>query len=182
MKKLNFILVLTLIFSYNCSTDEVSLIETADLKASHGPVIHHASVGSYDYCIEFGQNPGCDANFSLVANMYEDGSVSGQYTDIWPNGTGGVHVDIDCMVLYDNVAILGGIIKKGNYLDEDYTGQFAFTVVADNGKSNSDNADQISWSWVWPGVESCDDVVSLIETYGWPLIEMFEIQGQVTVW
>jgi len=181
MKKLSFILVLLLIL-FNCSTDEVPLIETADLKAAHGSIIHHASVGSFDYCIAFGENPGCDANFSLVANMYEDGSVSGQYTDVWPGGIGGIHVDIDCLILYDNVAIVGGIIKKGNFLGDDFTGQFAFTALADNGTSNNDPADQISWSWVWPGVENCDDVITLIETYGWSFIEMFEIQGQVRVW
>lgn len=43
---------------------------------ARGPVVHHVNAGGPDACIFFGfAHPGCDANFSLVANAYADGSV-----------------------------------------------------------------------------------------------------------
>ena len=33
-------------------------------------VIHHASLGGADVCEAFGLPPGCDANFSLAANLH----------------------------------------------------------------------------------------------------------------
>lgn len=69
----------------------------------HGQVIQHASVGSNDLCLALGLKPGCDANFSLVANKYADGTVQGQWEDEFGkdengNQLGGVHVSVNCLV------------------------------------------------------------------------------------
>ncbi|MGI0015247.1 MAG: hypothetical protein ACREBU_17670, partial [Nitrososphaera sp.] len=68
----------------------VSLSENPNGALSKNNVVHHVSVGSPDACEAFGLPPGCDANFSLVANMYADGSVSGEWQDTFAGGGGGV--------------------------------------------------------------------------------------------
>jgi len=137
-------------------------------------VIHHVSVGGGDVCGGLGLPSGCDANFSLVANMKADGSVSGQWQDTFAGGKEGIHVDIDCMYIVDNGAVIGGVIKNGTLGGQDVTGQRAITAVVDNGTSNNDPADQISFSYTGLDLE-CGD----IEPGAFPLIDL--TNGQVKI-
>ena len=120
--------------------------------SAKGPVIHHVSAGGPDACEALGfPHPGCNGNFSLVANMYADGSVSGQYTDQFGHGDGGFHAEIDCLSILGNTAWVSGVIKEGFYLPfgGDLAGRPVVTRVRDNGKNrNNDPPDQISFSFI----------------------------------
>jgi hypothetical protein len=110
-------------------------------------VVHHVSIGGNDVCI----NAGCDANFSLVANLFADGTVRGQWQDTFFGGIGGpfggVHVAVDCLNVIDNTAVIGGVITHGNIFGEDVSGQVAVTAAVDNGTSANDPPDQHSFSF-----------------------------------
>lgn len=82
--------------------------------ASGGPVVHHVSIGGPDVCTGFGAKPGCDANFSLVANQHADGSVSGQWIDRFSQnfGGGGLFVQVDCLAVEGSVAWISGVVTK----------------------------------------------------------------------
>jgi hypothetical protein len=126
------------------------------------PVIHHVSLGGADACAAFGLPPGCDGNFSLVANMKADGSVTGQWQDTFAGGGEGIHVAIDCMKVVDNWAIVGGVITHGTSGGVDVSGQYAITAVVDNGTSSNDPDDQISFSYFpainFFGTEDCSEL------------------------
>jgi hypothetical protein len=116
-------------------------------------VVHHVSVGAEDpFCEATGQPPGCDANFSLVANQRADGTVTGQWQDTFGFGGGdGLHVAIDCLNVVGNGAVIGGVITRGSALGTDFTGLRTLTAAIDNGSSVSDPLDQVSFSWVVTG-------------------------------
>src|SRR5262245_40148629 len=63
-----------------------------------------------------------DANFSLVAIQYGDGSVKGQWTDQFGQGQGGVHVAINCLVVQGNQAWLSGFVTSGQFGGVDLSG------------------------------------------------------------
>jgi hypothetical protein len=137
--------------------------------------MHHASLGSADVCVAFGLQAGCDANFSLLANEFADGSVKGQWQDSFGGGFGGVHVNIDCLIVYGSQAVVGGVVTK---FDPDPTlvGTRAVTSVADNGTSANDPADQVSFSFFGYGDEvGCD----FFAPEQFPLNDL---TGQVKVW
>ena len=186
MKKVTFLLSLSLLFLYGCS--EESLItensgENYTQEILRGPgggngngngIIHHASLGGNDACEAFGLPPGCDKNFSLVANMHADGSVSGQWQDGFA-GDDGIHVSIDCMQFLGNAAIVGGYITHGTNGGVDVTGLYAVTAVWDNGTSNNDPDDQISFSYMGVAPDFC----------GYDIINFARndlTRGQVKVW
>ena len=55
------------------------------LQVNQGPVVHRVSAGGPDICGP--DHPGCDGNYSLLALQMADGSVSGQWEDVWgPEG------------------------------------------------------------------------------------------------
>ena len=119
-----------------------------------GPVVHHVSAGGPDACIFFGfTHPGCDGNFSLVANAYADGSVSGQYTDRFARGDG-FHAVVNCVSVVGSEAWVSGVITLGTFTDPvtgevfDLAGLPVATRVRDNGTSANDPADQISFSFL----------------------------------
>jgi hypothetical protein len=119
-----------------------------------GPVVHHVTAGGPDACVFFGfEHPGCDGNFSLVANEYADGSVSGQYTDRFARGDG-FHAVIDCVSVVGNEAWVSGVITQGTFTDPDtgeefdLTGLPVATRVRDNGTSGNEPADEISFSFI----------------------------------
>jgi len=144
-----------------------------------GPVIHHVSLGGADACEAFGLPPGCDGNFSLVANMKADGSVTGQWQDTFAGGGEGIHVAIDCMNINvdENWAIVGGIITHGTSGGEDVSGQYAITVVVDNGTSSNDPPDQISFSFFDPAFDC--QLVQGLTIAAFPLFDL--TTGQVKV-
>ncbi len=139
-----------------------SSIENPNGVLSKGRVIHHVSLGGADICEALGLPPGCDANFSLTANMKADGSVSGQWQDTFAGGGEGIHVAIDCINVIGNGAIVGGVITHGTANGVDVSGQYAITAVVDNGTSANDPKDQMSFSYFpainFFGTENCSEL------------------------
>lgn len=142
-------------------------------------VVHHVSLGGADICEALGLPTGCDANFSLVANMKANGSVTGQWQDTFVGGGEGIHVAIDCMKIIGNGAIVGGVITHGTAGGVDVSGQYAITAVVDNGISANDPPDQLSFSYFpainFFGTEDCSELT--LDDF--TLIDL--IHGQVKV-
>lgn len=140
-------------------------------------VVHHVSAGGPDACIAFGfEHPGCDANFSLSAIEYADGSVTGQYTDRFAQGDG-FHAVLDCLVVDGTNAWVSGVITQGTFTLQsgavvDLTGFPVATRVKDRGTSSTDPADQISFSFI-------DDATPCTLKVDYPLLDA--PQGQVVV-
>ncbi len=139
-------LIVAAAFALGCS--ETAVAPTAQ---SGGPTLqasasrkvdHRATVGGPDICTGTGGQPGCDANFSLVAIQYADGSVRGEWTDRFSqvNGGGGVHVVVNCLSVVGTEAWVSGVGPAHNF------GNLWVTRVRDNGKSAKDPTDQISFS------------------------------------
>lgn len=165
----------------SCSTDDVITtemsrdIDITKASKSHGKVIHQASIGGNDACESLGLAPGCDKSFSFVANMYEDGTIKGQWQDKYGDDLGGIHVAIDCMTVDGNTAQVGGFITKGTDASgNDISGQYAVTFVVDNGTSANDTPDQMSFSY------SGFDPANGCNYSGFPLLDL--TKGQVKVW
>jgi hypothetical protein len=133
-------------------------------------VLNRVSVGGSDQDVTLNT----DANFSLVAIRYGDGSVAGQWSDQFGQGQGGVHVDINCLVVAGNQAWIGGIIRSGStgVGGVDLSGLAALTRVVDNGTSANDAPDAISFTFIGLAVQ-CTAQPNL------PLFPM--TGGQVTV-
>lgn len=143
----------TRLFLIACSVLLISLL-LATVAAAGGPVTGRVIVGGPDVCAAFGESPGCDKNFSLVAIKYADGRVSGQWTDRFGGGLGGFHAEVDCLVTDGNDAWVGGVVTKGVIHDPESGEDFDLssirvsTMVRDNGTSANDPADQISFSFL----------------------------------
>ena len=45
-------------------------------------VVHQVSVGGADICDAVGLPTGCDANLSIEATLFGDGTASGQWSDV----------------------------------------------------------------------------------------------------
>ena len=135
--------------------------------ASASSVIHRVSVGSADIA----PPPGTDANFSLSAVEFDDGTVRGQWQDtFFGRGTPAVavHVKVDCLVVVGNEAWVSGVVTRPGFL----AGLPAITRIRDNGTSANDPPDQVSFTFIDIGV-TCTDQPDL------PLFDL--INGQVTV-
>ncbi len=89
-----------------------------------------------------------DANFSLVAVQHADGTVTGQWTDQFGQGQGGIHVQINCLFVRGNEAWVSGFITHGNFNGADLSGLPVITRVQDNGDSANDPPDAISFSFI----------------------------------
>jgi len=174
MRYLSFtsVLLLLVVFVTGCNESAPtaaqlgSSIENPTEALSKNNLVHHASVGGADICEALGLPTGCDANFSLVANVRADGSVSGQWQDSFGHGNGGVHVTVDCLFVDGNQAWVGGVVNAGPF-----AGVRVMTSVVDNGTSTNDPADQISFT---TGSDvSCQSAPDL------PLIDL--THGQVKV-
>jgi len=162
----------------SCSDQPTSTAVDGPQFARSGPLVHHVSVGGPDAC----QPPGCDANFSLVANEYADGRVSGQWVDSFGNVTA-LHVAIDCLNVSGNAAVVGGVIKAWNGQNPTFVGRRALTAVRDNGTSANDPADQISYSWYSTNPENWTQTATC---HTWTPEEWFDLlldltHGQVKV-
>ena len=148
-------------------TFTLSLMLTSSAALAQG-VVHHVSVGGHD------QDPAghTDANFSLVANQYSDGSVRGEYSDQFGQGQGGFHAQVNCVSVVGNEAWVSGIITSGTFGGVNLAGLPVITRVQDNGRSANDPPDAISFSFI--GVAAaCTTQPNL------PLFPMTD--GQVTV-
>jgi hypothetical protein len=113
-------------------------------------VVQRVTVGSNDICDALGLAPGCDANFSLVANKWSDGSVTGQWQDGFGkdgngNQLGGIHVAIDCLeavsypigIYVFKVAWVSGVVTKSTSPDF-AVGEGVVTAAVDRGTSAND--------------------------------------------
>jgi hypothetical protein len=131
-------------------------------------VIHKVSVGGPDQDAA----DHTDANFSLTAVQHADGTVTGEWSDQFGQGDGGIHAKVNCLAVEGKTAWISGIITSGTVNGVDVTGFPVITEVVDNGKSANDPPDEISFSFV--GVATpCTDEPAL------PLNAM--THGQVTV-
>ena len=133
-------------------------------------VVNKVSVGGSDQDVTLNT----DANFSLTAIRYGDGSVGGEWSDQFGQGQGGVHVDVNCLVVQGNQAWIGGIIRSGSTGQGgvDLSGLTALTRVVDLGTSSNDAPDAISFTFIGLAVQ-CTAQPNL------PLFPM--TGGQVTV-
>jgi len=127
--------------------------------AARGSIVHRASLGSADACEAYGEPTGCNADFSLTAIEYADGTVTGQWSD--PTGRDGHepgHVAVDCLIVTGNQAVIGGVVTQS--ADPVWIGRRAITKVVDNGTSARDPPDQIGYTiLILPGSpkQDCED-------------------------
>lgn len=151
-------------------SDQSSLGSILASAQSSNAVIHRVSVGGSDQDVTLNT----DANFSLIASQKADGSVQGEWSDQFGQGQGGVHVDVNCLVVQGNQAWIGGIIRSGSTGQGgvDLSGLAALTRVADLGTSANDAPDAISFTFIGLAVQ-CTARPNL------PLFAM--TGGQVTV-
>ena len=190
------VLVLAVVFTLNnCSTDQISPQNEEGISNnfaakqgnSENGVINRVTMGGNDICEAWlGLNPGCDGNYSLIAIEKADGTIMGQWHDTWAGGGNGIHVEIDCMNVEGNSAIVGGYVKHGSYDGFDLTGWYFVTKVVDNGTSQHDPADQACFTIDSP-IESCQDqevdfggYTTLYEALNDNLYDI--THGQVEVW
>ena len=169
MKTVRFVLPAAALLAVACNEPTRPALGaiSADAQGASA-VIHRVSVGGSDQDATLNT----DANFSLVAIQKRDGSVSGEWSDQFGQGQGGVHVDVNCVLVVGNQAWISGIIRSGQAGGVDFTGLPATTRVADLGKSANDPADAISFTFI--GVAApCTARLNL------PLLAM--TGGQVTV-
>jgi hypothetical protein len=150
-----------------------------------GRIVHSVHVGSPDACESWGLQPGCDANLSLNALEYADGSVEGRLVDRFGHGYGGLKADIDCMNVEGNVAWVSGVITQGwlSIPEEDFywdtTGLPLVFAAVDNGVSANDPPDQVTFVWVDMGVD-CHSAPIDAGFMQW--VQFFEMpKGQVIV-
>jgi hypothetical protein len=143
------------------------LLLSAAPAAFAGGVNHKVSAGGPDTCQAFGDRPGCDANDSLSAIQYVDGSVTGTFTDRFGK-FGGVHGVIDCLSVVGNEAWASGVITSGLHVGLPYS-----IRLRDLGTSANQPPDQISPGHVGDGAIPCT---------AHPDYELFDFpDGQVTV-
>jgi hypothetical protein len=105
-------------------------------------VVHRVSVGSHDIV-----PPGTDANFSLIALEKGDGTMTGQWTDQFGQGEGGVHVDVNCVSVLGRDAWVSGVVTHSNR-EAAPVGSYAITRVRDNGTSENEPPDEISFTFI----------------------------------
>lgn len=94
-----------------------------------GPVAHRVSMGSADVCAGLGLPAGCDANQSLVAIEFANGTVKGQWHDQFAGGVG-VHVAVACVSVSGNQAWVSGTVTN-----QPFAGENAIIQLEDNGQS-----------------------------------------------
>lgn len=157
----------------------------------HG-VIQHLTVGSNDLCPALGLAPGCDANFSLVANRWADGTVRGQWQDGFGKGSngeqlGGVHVSIDCLEIIElpigiytfTVAWVSGIVTKSSSPSFS-VGEGVITLAVDRGTSANDLFEDLGSLTLplssFPAGTTCADMPDL------PVFLGVSFTGQVDIW
>jgi len=189
------LIMLTLLFSYGCSKEEVvDPVQEASLKvniqskkSSRGKVVHRVVIASKD-SIELGVRGGHRGNLSLVANVYEDKSADGQWQDTFSNASEGIHVNIDCVKIEFTPlgpftfasAIIGGYITKGKIDGVDVSGQYAFTKAIDldylveGDRPNHEDFVSLSYNVEY---QDCDKVNADI----FEKIFLFS-KGQVKIW
>ena len=100
-----------------------------------------------------GLKPGCDANFSLIATLWADGSATGQWTDQY-GPADGLHAVVDCVKVQEiperfPVALeawVGGVVTR----PANKAGHRIITRMRDNGTSANDRPDALGRGIVDP--------------------------------
>jgi hypothetical protein len=183
------------LFAFGCDSPTETTAESPEplfAKGGNG-VIQHMSVGSNDICPGLGLPPGCDANFSLVANKWADGTVRGQWHDEFgkdENGEqlGGVHASIDCLEVSDfavgiyswPIAWVSGVVTRSS--NPFYSvGDGVITLALDRGTSASDPFEDLLSFTVplsaFPEGTTCTDMPELpVGALNTPF------NGQVKIW
>lgn len=164
----------------------VLVLALASVVGAAGPIVHTVQVGGPDACEAWGLAPGCDANLSLRAFEYADGTVSGHYSDQFGHGFGGFQADVTCLEVDGNSAWIGAVITHGFFrireedIYWDMTGEEIFIYVVDNGVSANDPPDQITYSLFGTGFVDCHQAAT--EAPGMEWFELFDMpRGQVNV-
>ena len=172
--------MLTILSINACNIEEESQNHLASLtfddlafRQSHGKVIHSVSLGGADVCEVFGKPKGCNRNLSLIANMYEDGTVKGQWQDNFATKGESIHVEIDC-AQFGTIgdfkwAKVGGVITNGVFNEEDITGRYAVMLLVDNFQGN----DQIS---LFTNPSSVDCTVLPFPLYRWYPVDAGQVK------
>jgi hypothetical protein len=145
MKRISIGLAAFGLFALGCDKPSATQPRIAG-SSLEGGVVHRVSVGSHDIV-----PPGTDANFSLIALAKGDGTMTGEWTDQFGHGNGGVHVDVDCVEVLGNEAWISGVITHS----QQFEGLFALTRVQDNGTSEHEPPDQISFTFILANPVSC---------------------------
>jgi len=178
------LVVASLMLVAACSEQPVAPAESAtrpELSASHGPVVHGVVAGTPDICGAFGARPGCDGNWSLAARQYADGTVEGEFQDVWGGGgQPGIHAVIDCIHIqpapnpaFTDVWVSGTVTSPA-----ELAGLPMITRARDRGTSSQDPDDFVGLTFVDP-----------VQNYGvsadcrdHPLFGFAPSPGQVRIW
>lgn len=119
--------------------------------AAAAGVLHTVHAGGPDVCDAFGLKPGCDANMSLTAILYDDGSATGQLTDQFSvaNGGGGIRAEINCVAVEPygtyTLAWVSGVVTGG---DAQYIGMPFLMGLIDTNTLGAQYPDVISYELV----------------------------------
>ncbi len=107
-------------------------------------VRHKVSVGGADIVLV---PPGTDANFSLTAIERADGTITGQYQDVFGAGLQpGVHAQVTCLSVSGNQAWVSGVVTHTPPALDFLLGFGVGTRLEDNGTSANDTPDRLSFS------------------------------------
>ena len=98
------------------------------------------------------------------------------WIELHVNGGGSFVVAVNCLNVIGNRAYVSGVITQGN---SDVIGQNTLVVVVDNGVSANDPPDEITTSFVFPGVADCNGAPAFDDVIDARLHAM--PQGQVVV-
>ena len=112
------------------------------------------------------------ASFALIAHIFADGSMLGQYTDQFPQIGGGFYAVLDCVSIVGNDVWVSGIIITGSPDRRELTSLPVVTRVRDNGVSANHPPDHLSFSFI-------GDPTPCTEHVDYPLYT--SPQGQVVI-
>jgi hypothetical protein len=116
--------------------------------SAQSPIVHRVSASGPDACMAiFGRHPGCNANYSLVAIQYADGTVRGQLVDRLDTHNG-FRATVNCLYVSGHDAWISGVITQGRRGTTNLAGTPVVTRIRDNGTSANNAVDQISYSWI----------------------------------
>mmetsp|Transcript_19126 Transcript_19126/g.26318 ORF Transcript_19126/g.26318 Transcript_19126/m.26318 type:complete len:232 (-) Transcript_19126:362-1057(-) len=88
--------------------------------------------------------PGFDIDFSLIAWKFADGTIKGHM--LGELGTGAFQVDLDCLTVDGNAAVLGGVVSTVVGGFEDAQNTRAYVRVVDNGVPDEISRVTAGWS------------------------------------
>lgn len=121
--------------------------------------------------------PNNDANLSLGAIQKCDGTVMGQFQDVWA-GVGPVHGKVSCVVIDGNNAWVSGILTHSNTNDDfDYAGIGFFIKLQDNGKNRDQDTPDMA-SFLYGG----DPAFYEFSCYGMYEVDLYPLNnGQLSI-